>query len=45
MSEIQQAELHDYLKKKNLNSLFVSIVEAILIDKVKARECSNENIS
>ncbi|KAL7532503.1 hypothetical protein ACHAXR_009650 [Thalassiosira sp. AJA248-18] len=32
MSEIQ-AELHEYLKEKNLNALFVSIVEAILIDK------------
>mmetsp|Transcript_36931 Transcript_36931/g.79753 ORF Transcript_36931/g.79753 Transcript_36931/m.79753 type:complete len:408 (-) Transcript_36931:238-1461(-) len=32
MSEIQ-TELHEYLKEKNLNELFVSIVEAILIDK------------
>lgn len=32
MSEIQ-AELHNYLAEKNINALFVSIVEAILIDK------------
>jgi hypothetical protein len=28
-----QAELHDYLKAKNLNAIFVSIVEAILVEK------------
>lgn len=28
-----QAELHEYLKANNLNAIFVSIVEAILIEK------------
>ena len=32
MSEIQ-TELYEYLKEKNLNELFVSIVDAILIYK------------
>jgi len=33
MSSNVQAELQQYLKDKNLNTLFVSIVEALLIDK------------
>lgn len=33
MSAEIQNELRDYLKQKNLNAIFVSIVEAILIDK------------
>jgi len=33
MSAEIQEELRDYLKQKNLNAIFVSIVEAILIDK------------
>ena len=28
-----QAELFEYLKRNNLNSIFVSIVEAILVEK------------
>ena len=28
-----QAELHEYLKANNLHAIFVSIVEAILLDK------------
>lgn len=28
-----QAELHEYLKANNLNAIFVSIVEAILVEK------------